>query len=78
MTLWVSILAGASVLTATWLYGNKSVWGPIIGLLGQVPWAMLILATDAHGLWLSWIPMTVIHARNLGRWSKDGAGRAGE
>ena len=70
MTLTFSILAGLSVLAATWLYGNKSAWGPIVGLVGQVPWAALILATGAHGLWLSWVPMTVIHARNLVRWRK--------
>ena len=29
-----------------------------------------ILATGAHGLWLSWVPMTFIHARNLRKWTR--------
>ena len=66
----LSILAGGSVLACQWLYGNKSVWGPVAGLAGQVPWALLILATGAHGLWLSWVPMTFIHARNLRKWTR--------
>ena len=71
MTLALSILAGGSVLVSQWLYGNKSRWGPIVGLIGQVPWAGLILATGAHGLWLSWVPMTVILVRNCVRWSRE-------
>jgi len=67
MILIASIVAGLAVVLATWLYGNGSRWGPIVGLAGQVPWAALILLTGAHGLWLSWVPMTLVHLRNLFR-----------
>ena len=68
MILVLSVAASAAVLVSQWLYGSRSVWGPIIGLAGQLPWAALIVATDAHGLWLSWAPMTAIHARNWWKW----------
>jgi hypothetical protein len=76
MTLVLSILAGVSVLVCQWLYGNKSVWGPVVGLVGQVPWLGLIVATGAWGLLVSWVPMTAIHARNLWRWRRE-AGNGG-
>jgi len=50
MVLALSIVAGASVLVSQYLYGNKSRWGPAVGLVGLVPWALLIVATGAHGL----------------------------
>lgn len=78
MTLTLSIMAGGSVLVSQWLYGNKSRWGPIVGLIGQVPWAGLIVATGAHGLWLSWVPMGVVHLRNLVRWSRSRAQAKGD
>ena len=65
MTMVLSILAGLSVVAATWLYGNGSRWAPVVGLVGQVPWAALIVATEAHGLWLSWVAMTIVHTRNI-------------
>lgn len=65
MILALSILAGASVLASTWAYGSGSRWGPVLGLAGQVPWALLQAVTEAHGLWPSWVAMTVIHLRNF-------------
>ena len=69
LLVWVfSILASISVLASAWLYGNKSLRGPILGLIGQIPWLGLIVTTSTWGLMLSWVPMTFIHARNLWRW----------
>jgi len=72
LAVWVfSILAGVCVLACNWLYGNKSLWGPTLGLVGQAPWLGLIVATGAWGLMISWVPMTFIHARNLWRWKRQ-------
>lgn len=67
-TLVFSVLASVGVLLTQWLYGNKSVCGPIAGLVSQAPWLGLIITTGAWGLLLSWVPMTAIHARNLHKW----------
>jgi hypothetical protein len=67
----LSILSSVGLLAAEWFKGTHSPWGPGLGLATQVPYAGLILATGAHGLWLSWVPMTAIHVRNLVRWRRD-------
>jgi hypothetical protein len=70
MLLFVSILASVGILGTNWMYGNRSAWGPILGLASQIPWAALILLSGTHGLWLSWGPTTLIHVRNLVKWTK--------
>ena len=77
MLLAISVLAGCAVVVSTWLYVRRPRWGATVGLLGQVPWAALILLTGAWGLILSWIPMTVVHAWNLVHLCRGGTIRNG-
>ena len=65
------ILSCTSIL-GLWLMGNKSIWGPRLGLLNQVLWVYFILATKQYGLLPGVILYTVVHIRNIIKW---GAGK---
>jgi hypothetical protein len=68
-----SILASVATIAAWWAYGNRSVWGPILALAGQVPWAIVNALSGAAGLWICWVFVTVVQVRNLRRWMKVAA-----
>jgi len=53
-----------------WLMGNKSSWGPKLGLLNQVLWYFYIIERKEWGLFLGVTAYTVIHIRNMLLWRK--------
>jgi hypothetical protein len=63
----------ASVLTlaAQWFYGNKSIWGPVIGLSGQFAWWAIMFEGHLWGLLPANVVMVAIHVRNLIKWNKE-------
>lgn len=65
------------ILSATsgimlWLMGNKSKWGPRIGLANQVLWTIYAILLKQWGLLPGVILYAIIHARNMARWEKHG------
>ncbi len=65
---WVlSITSGAML----WLMGNKNKWGPRLGLLNQILWAIYAVWLQQWGLLLGVVAYTAIHVRNLLRWEKN-------
>jgi len=68
---WIAVFPW--VLSATsavmlWLMGNKSKWGPLVGLANQVLWAAYATLTRQWGLLPGVLLYAVIHARNLSKW----------
>jgi len=63
------ILSGTS-LVILWLMGNKSPWGPRLGVLNQVLWVVYIATTDQWGLLPGVVMYTIIHIRNVIRWRR--------
>ena len=66
------------VLSATsgamlWLMGNRSKWGPRLGLANQVLWVIYAVWLRQWGLLPGVIAYAVIHVRNLVRWQRNGA-----
>jgi hypothetical protein len=61
------VLSGTSALML-WMMGNKSKWGPRIGLMNQALWIIYAVATEQWGLLPGTALYTVIHARNMLRW----------
>ena len=59
---------GMLSIVSTWLYGNRSLSGPVVGVVSQVCWLGFIVT---HGTWLM-LPMFVffmgVHVRNLAKW----------
>jgi len=51
--------------------GNKSPWGPRIGVLNQVLWFFYIATTEQWGLLPGVIIYTIIHIRNVIRWNRE-------
>lgn len=66
----LALAAGLSSIAHLWLYGNKSKAGPIVGVFGQLIWAVFTAYSGQHGLWPCVITYTVIHARNWYKWSR--------
>ena len=63
----------AWVLSATsalmlWQMGNKSKWGPRLGIANQVLWIVYAVYTEQWGLLPGVLLYTAIHIRNLYRW----------
>jgi hypothetical protein len=65
----------AWVLSATsclmlWMMGNKSKWGPRLGIANQILWLVYAILIKEYGLIPGVIAYTVIHIRNLIFWEK--------
>jgi len=62
---WVlSIMSGLML----WLMGNKSKWGPRIGILNQILWSVYAIGLRQWGLFLGIAIYSFVHVRNLWKW----------
>jgi len=64
----LSWLLSATSGVMLWLMGNKSKWGPRLGLVNQVLWIFYAVWLRQWGLLPGVIVYTLIHARNVMRW----------
>lgn len=64
------ILSGLSIITM-WLMGNKSRWGPAIGIVSQELWFYYCITTHQYGLLLGAVFYLVIHIRNYILWTRE-------
>jgi hypothetical protein len=63
------ILSGTSALML-WLMGNKSKWGPRLGIANQVIWLIYAIMIKQWGLIPGVLIYAVVHIRNLAKWEK--------
>jgi hypothetical protein len=49
--------------------GNKNIWGIRVGLFNQVLWIVYALALKQYGLLIGVFAYTIIHIRNLEKWT---------
>jgi hypothetical protein len=56
----------------SYLYGNKTLWGPAVGIAAQVPWWLIMYQSSLWGLLPVNTMMLVIHVRNLWKWKREG------
>jgi hypothetical protein len=54
-----------------WMMGNKSIFGPILGIINQGLWIFYVVWTGQWGLLLGVSLYTVIHIRNLAKWKRS-------
>ena len=54
--------------TMLWLMGNKSKWGPRLGIANQILWVIYALKIEQYGLLPGVVGYTVVHIRNLIKW----------
>ena len=59
---------------AWWLYGNKSRWGCIVGLVHQVVVAIYAILCQHWGLLPGVALYVFVHLRNWRKWAAAGAG----
>lgn len=58
-------------LLCLWLMGNKSKYGPPVGLLGQVFWMYFTITNGYWFLLVCTFIYTFIHARNTLKWIRE-------
>jgi hypothetical protein len=64
----IQLAASASTIVGSWLYGNKSVYGPALGVVSQVFWWTIMFQGELWGLLPVNIVMLIIHVRNFRKW----------
>jgi hypothetical protein len=50
------------------LMGNKSKWGPLVGLCGQVFWVWFVIDSQRWGLMPGVLAFTIVQIRNSILW----------
>ena len=58
-------------IAGTFFYGNKSKLGPVLGIVAQVPWWIIMFQGALWGLLPVNFMMLVLHVRNLWKWNKE-------
>lgn len=53
-----------------WLMGDKSKWGPVVGVCNQCLWVIYAVKIQEYGLLLGVFAYTGIHIRNFAKWWK--------
>lgn len=71
VSLALQIAASALTILGSWLYGSKRLAGPVIGVLSQVPWWLLMVHEGLWGLLPVNGMMLVIHSRNFIKWRRE-------
>jgi hypothetical protein len=70
MTVWDAMawLLSATSALMLWLMGNKSKWGPRLGIFNQVLWLAYAIGLRQWGLLPGIVLYTFVHMRNLYKW----------
>ena len=61
----------ALLILNLWLMGNKSIWGPITGVIVQVVWVGYTLTTHQYGLVLGMVILVLVNLRNWIKWHTE-------
>jgi len=65
---WVLSFTSCLVL---WLMGEKSKWGPMVGIANQALWLVYAVSLKEWGLLVGVIAYAVIHIRNCFKWEAE-------
>lgn len=69
----IQLLASALTIAGQFQYGNKRLWGPVLGMAAQVPWWLIMVLYDLWGLLPVNAAMLAIHIRNFIKWRREAA-----
>ena len=69
----LELVASITTIAQMWLYGNKSVSGPVWGLVANVAWWALTFWSGLWGLVPINLAMLFISVRNLRKWRTEAA-----
>lgn len=67
----IPLVLSANTLTLTWLVGNRSTSGWVLGVLGQALWFVFIFTWQVWGLLPLAVGLSIVYARNLRRWWRE-------
>lgn len=63
------VISAISIFTI-FLYGYKTLWGPIIGFFSQGLWYYYLISTDQYGLIPCTLGFGIVHSLNWYKWKK--------
>ena len=69
-SLLMQLAASGLTICGQWAYGNRSKWGPVLGLMAQLPWWIIMVQGGLWGLIPVNVSMLIVHTRNLRLWMK--------
>ena len=72
--MFIIILTYVMSIVAVWsliLMGNKSKFGPIVGIANQFMWIYFVIYTQEWGLMIGVIAYTLVHIRNAYKWMTE-------
>lgn len=64
-------ILSATSIAMLYLMGNKSKWGPLVGVTSQALWIYYVITTKQYGLVPGVLMFTAVHVRNLIKWSRE-------
>lgn len=65
------LVASIATILQIWYYGNKSLAGPIWGLIGLIFWFSAMVIVPLWGTAPLNVFALVVHVRNLIKWKKE-------
>lgn len=65
------VFASVTTLASSYYYGNKSLKGPVFGLISQLGWWSIMFIDSLWGLVIINAAMLALHVRNLRKWIKE-------
>jgi len=65
------IAASIATMASVYYYGNKSLAGPVLGIVSEIPWLIVMIDSSLWGLLPVNIVMLVMHARALWKWNSN-------
>jgi hypothetical protein len=64
-------VAYAMTLLGMWCSGRKSLWGPMLGLAGCVPWSIIGITSGTYSLLPFNLIIAALYVRTIILWRRD-------
>ena len=68
LSIGLQVAASTTTVAAMWLMGNRSLWGPAMGVVSEVVWFAVIVYSGLWGLLPLCLFLVVANARNWMKW----------
>lgn len=65
LSYFIQFMASILTIASVWQYGNKTIYGPYLGLSSQIFWWSMMFVDGLYGLLPLNLLMLVTHIRNL-------------
>ena len=71
LALTLQLLASTTTVASMWLMGNRSLYGPAMGVISELVWGAVIVHSALWGLLPLCLFLVAVNARNWMKWRRD-------